>query len=175
MTQIARFMGPTWGPPGSCRPLVGPINLDIRGVTFCSCMCYQWNWPESTLSNDVPYIRRICDLNNVSLFIFLLEDTQTLSRLHKYLYETFRTRASISTGGWSKWITYVHTKDTWLLYFFVALLTEIIIIIGVAFLYISAWFHLKSAECYNRLVGVCYWNGCVCMVCMYVCACMWSM
>ena len=24
-TQIARFMGPTWGPPGSCRPQVGPI------------------------------------------------------------------------------------------------------------------------------------------------------
>ena len=24
-TQIAMFMGPTWGPPGSCRPQVGPI------------------------------------------------------------------------------------------------------------------------------------------------------
>ena len=24
-TQIARFMWPTWGPPGSCRPQVGPI------------------------------------------------------------------------------------------------------------------------------------------------------
>ena len=23
-SQIARFMGPTWGPPGSCRPQVGP-------------------------------------------------------------------------------------------------------------------------------------------------------
>ena len=22
--QIARFMGPTWGPPGSCRPRMGP-------------------------------------------------------------------------------------------------------------------------------------------------------
>ena len=33
-TQTARFMGPTWGPPGSCRPQVGPmlppINLAIR-------------------------------------------------------------------------------------------------------------------------------------------------
>ena len=25
VTQIARFMGPTWGPPGSCRPQMGPI------------------------------------------------------------------------------------------------------------------------------------------------------
>ena len=33
-SQIARFMGPTWGPPGSCWPQVGPmlapINLAIR-------------------------------------------------------------------------------------------------------------------------------------------------
>ena len=25
MTQIAKFMGPTWGPPGSCRPQMGPM------------------------------------------------------------------------------------------------------------------------------------------------------
>ena len=24
-TQMVRFMGPTWGPPGSCRPQMGPI------------------------------------------------------------------------------------------------------------------------------------------------------
>ena len=24
-TQIAKFMGPTWGPPGSCRPQLGPM------------------------------------------------------------------------------------------------------------------------------------------------------
>ena len=24
-TQIARFMGPIWGPPGSCRPQMGPM------------------------------------------------------------------------------------------------------------------------------------------------------
>ena len=25
MTQIAKFMQPTWGPPGSCRPQMGPM------------------------------------------------------------------------------------------------------------------------------------------------------
>ena len=25
LTQIAKFMGPTWGPPGSCRPQMGPM------------------------------------------------------------------------------------------------------------------------------------------------------
>ena len=28
-------MGPPWGPPGSCRPQMGPMNLAIRD-TFCS-------------------------------------------------------------------------------------------------------------------------------------------
>ena len=28
--QIAKFMGPTWGPPGSCWPQIGPMNLAIR-------------------------------------------------------------------------------------------------------------------------------------------------
>ena len=31
-SQIAKFIGPTWGPPGSCRPHVGPMNLAIRDV-----------------------------------------------------------------------------------------------------------------------------------------------
>ena len=25
LPQIAKFMGPTWGPPGSCRPQIGPM------------------------------------------------------------------------------------------------------------------------------------------------------
>ena len=25
ITQIAKFMGPTWGPSGSCRPQMGPM------------------------------------------------------------------------------------------------------------------------------------------------------
>ena len=28
-TQIAKFMGPTWGPPGSCRPQMGPMNIPV--------------------------------------------------------------------------------------------------------------------------------------------------
>ena len=33
MTQITKFMRPTWGPPGSCRPHVGHRNLAIRGYS----------------------------------------------------------------------------------------------------------------------------------------------
>ena len=45
-TQIARFMGPTWGPPGSCRPQLGPMltpcmllsgRLWLHYITFHEC------------------------------------------------------------------------------------------------------------------------------------------
>ena len=33
-TQITKFTGPIWGPPGSCRPQTGPMNLAIREVNL---------------------------------------------------------------------------------------------------------------------------------------------
>ena len=46
-TQIAKFMGPAWGPPGSCRPQrgprVGPINLAIRAcIISIRSICDAW-------------------------------------------------------------------------------------------------------------------------------------
>ena len=38
-TQIAKFMGPTWGPPGSCRPQMGPMLAHES--------CYQGNFAVS--------------------------------------------------------------------------------------------------------------------------------
>ena len=37
--QTAMFMWPTWGPPGSCWPQVGPMNLAIRSHFLTCC-----NW-----------------------------------------------------------------------------------------------------------------------------------
>ena len=37
-TQIAKFMGPTWGPPGSYRPQMGPILAPwtlLSGELWC--------------------------------------------------------------------------------------------------------------------------------------------
>ena len=41
-TQIAKFMEPTWGPPGSCRPQMGPMltpwaSYQIRKIAGCAC------------------------------------------------------------------------------------------------------------------------------------------
>ena len=52
-TQITKFMGPTWGPPGSCRPPDGPhvgsMNLAIRAVTLAwiRSLYLVWNIPET--------------------------------------------------------------------------------------------------------------------------------
>ena len=40
VTQIAKFMGPTWGPPGSCRPQMGPMLSPwtlLSGVVAAGC------------------------------------------------------------------------------------------------------------------------------------------
>ena len=41
--QIARFIGPTWGPPGSCRPQVGPMlapwTLLSGSILARQCLC----------------------------------------------------------------------------------------------------------------------------------------
>ena len=38
-TQLTRFMGPTWGPPGPWWPQMGPMNLAIRGSARVSTAC----------------------------------------------------------------------------------------------------------------------------------------
>ena len=42
-SQISKFMGPTWGPPGSCRPQMGPM---LARWTWLSGIVYNivWYW-----------------------------------------------------------------------------------------------------------------------------------
>ena len=61
-SQKARFMGPTWAPPGSCRPQVGPmlapwtllsgLVLRSRWVAPSSCSYSQNNRNKSATSRD---------------------------------------------------------------------------------------------------------------------------
>ena len=38
--QIANFMGPTWGPPGSCRPQMVPMLTSWTLLSgYCPCAC----------------------------------------------------------------------------------------------------------------------------------------
>ena len=44
--QITKFMGPTWGPPGSCRPQMGPCwphEPCYQGTDACRCTWWVYN------------------------------------------------------------------------------------------------------------------------------------
>ena len=69
LTQKAKFMGPTWDPPGSCRPQMGPMSapwtllsgyvgkqawLQFENTDFPNC---------SKISQPIPiYLRTNCDM-----------------------------------------------------------------------------------------------------------------
>ena len=53
-TQIAKFMGPTWDPPGSCRPQMGPI---LATWTLLSGQILNSKWVAVILRNDREFIR----------------------------------------------------------------------------------------------------------------------
>ena len=84
-TQIARFMGPTWGPPGYCRPQMGPmmapwtllsgyflkkwmrvwwitsIKLTIPASPTCSILPSSYvNWPDG--NPKFPHLLRVVPL-----------------------------------------------------------------------------------------------------------------
>ena len=53
ITQITKFMGPTWGPPGSCRPQMSPMLtlwtllsglLNLTMPILTKCEWYYFNW-----------------------------------------------------------------------------------------------------------------------------------
>ena len=59
-SQIAKFMEPTWGPPGSCRPQMGPM---LASWTLLSGICF-----------DV-FIRTIVNCYSVPLYLYPLSHT----------------------------------------------------------------------------------------------------
>ena len=46
LSQIAKFMGPTWGPLGSCQPQMGPMNLAVRDVMVIISTYFEIHWME---------------------------------------------------------------------------------------------------------------------------------
>ena len=42
--QIAKFVGPTWSPPGSCRPQMGPMLAPWTLLSGILLVLYWWVW-----------------------------------------------------------------------------------------------------------------------------------
>ena len=69
-TQIAKFMGPTWGPPGSRRPQIGRW----RRCTDSTRECY-WSHKKQFLTGIIPLygeFHRYYINNNAQTFLALL-------------------------------------------------------------------------------------------------------
>ena len=64
-TQIAKFMGPTWGPPGSCRPQMGPmlapLILLLGKYPVMTCAGPGHSWSVYTYISKEPNQYSRCD------------------------------------------------------------------------------------------------------------------
>ena len=61
-TQIVKFMGPTWGLPGSCRSQMGPMNLAIK-VAVCVYV-YAFSRNFNIEQTDVRYVNSLTPSDN---------------------------------------------------------------------------------------------------------------
>ena len=65
VTQIAKLMGPTWGPPGSCRHQMGPMLFQGR---YWSSVIPFWEISYNTIRNiaSVPSTQPACQRKNAT-------------------------------------------------------------------------------------------------------------
>ena len=94
ITQRARFMGPTWGPPGSWRPQMGPMLAPLicyLGASIRSNYCSVAHWTPAS-SNGLWYlVMQNCDL------------IKSLNKLHALLMYVVLFLITI----WTKYV-YIH-------------------------------------------------------------------
>ena len=56
LSQIPKFMGPTWGPPGSCRPQIGPMLAPwtlLSGFLMSSANKQEWPYIYAQQENNL--------------------------------------------------------------------------------------------------------------------------
>ena len=96
ISQIAKFIGPTWGPPGSCRPQMGPMNLVIRDTTVTVTSEWKYNIYSMQMRLKMPSAKY---REFLSLNVLILNSRQDLNVQHNKLtklgwvqkYETWFT------------------------------------------------------------------------------------
>ena len=92
---LAKFMGPTWGPPGSCRPQMGPMLAPwtllsgMAGVTHCGQCCVAI-WRQRPWSSVVHIM--VCHLIGTKP---LAEPMMTCRQLHRDPINNMQTLVQI--------------------------------------------------------------------------------
>ena len=69
ISHRARFMGQTWGPPGSCRPQMGPM---LAPWTLLSGCC--WLWLKSVCNS--PGTAALADVGGMDRYLTITKDNQ---------------------------------------------------------------------------------------------------
>ena len=62
ITQIAKFMGPIWGPPGSCRPQMGPMFAPWTLLSGVVCFKLRCLLQSNHISRALWHVRHFCYL-----------------------------------------------------------------------------------------------------------------
>ena len=63
--QIAKFVGPTWGPPGSCRPQMGPMLAPWNLLSGTPIGATYWGLTGVT---DIPKLYSVCAIQTTVSF-----------------------------------------------------------------------------------------------------------
>ena len=90
VSQIARFMGPTWEPPGSCRPQMGPmlapwtLPLGVCFVYVCVHGCRDLNqcW--------LVFFGNLCSAISLKICMILLEEIEFGNLFSWYFWNVSR-------------------------------------------------------------------------------------
>ena len=101
-SQITRFMGPTWDPPGSCRPQVGPML-----VSWTLLSGTLWTWVNSTSNQPQQHnkVQNVCltlgtyCTNNMYIYIHILY-MYMYAHIH-IIYDDFGARSRYQGQGLS--------------------------------------------------------------------------
>ena len=99
--QIAKFMGPTWGPPGSCRPQMGPMFapwtlLSETAMTSCKGEIHPNNHAGTTTLGPYHsiYFRKYSELHYINkMFTHYIDVTWALKRLKSTATHEENTRS----------------------------------------------------------------------------------
>ena len=74
-TQISKFMGPTWGPPGCCRPQMGPMmaqcNIGYPSETHLQFKSREISFVHNTSTSVVGSFRIFAQLGNDTAVLYV--------------------------------------------------------------------------------------------------------
>ena len=98
-TQIAKFMGPTGGPPGSCRPQMGPMLapwtlFGDQGMAYSTPVLRHISYSDLTKKKNISRPHGVIKMYEVFFLSYCGENWQCYNRT------TFRSNSRLAPSQW---------------------------------------------------------------------------